>query len=109
MPATFGAGTVPAGTAVGAEGILRSVTTKESVDTSNYRDGTGETKWLLANKLKTTEVTVEFYGNANLAGVSAGAFTDGSLKMVAAKVTESNEGPPEGTHTYKSYTTIGGS
>jgi hypothetical protein len=106
MAATFGAGTLPTGTAIGTDGILRSVTTKESVDTFPLRDGTGVTKQLVPGKTKTTEITVEFYGNPNLASVSAGAFTLGTLKMVSAKLSESNEGVPEGAHVYKSYSAI---
>jgi len=109
MAATFGAGTVPSGAAVAQDGLLRSHSTKESVETYPYRDGTGETKEFLPGKLKTTEVTVEFFGAADLSAVSAGAFTGGTLKMVSAKTTESNEGAPEGTHTYKAFATIGGS
>ena len=105
MPATFGA-TLPQNTATGSDGLLRSASTKESVETFNYRDATGVTKQLLPGKLKTTEVTVEFFGNANLASVSAGAFANGTLKMVSAKTSQSTEGAPEGTHTYKSYTTL---
>jgi len=105
MAATFGA-TLPDGTAVGSDGLLRSHSTKESVETFNYRDETGETKELLSGKLKTTEVTVEFFGAATLASVIAGAFTEDTLKMVSAKTSESNEGVPEGTHTYKSYSTL---
>lgn len=106
MAATFGAGTVPGGTAVGTDGLLRSVTSKDSVETFNYRDATGETKEFLPGALKTTETTVEFYGAATLASVSAGAFTGGTLKMVSAKTSESNEGVPEGSHTYKTFSTI---
>jgi hypothetical protein len=104
MPATFGV-TLPTGAAAGTDGLLRSTSTKETVETFNYRDGTGVTKKLLPGKLKTTEVTVEFFGAATLSSVSAGAFTSGTLKMVSAKTSESGEGVPEGTHTYKSYTT----
>jgi len=106
MPATFGAGTLPTGTAIGADGILRSVTTKESVDTFPLRNGTGVTTQLIPGKTKTTEITVEFYGGPTLASVAAGAFTLNTLKMVSAKLSESNEGVPEGTHVYKSYATL---
>jgi hypothetical protein len=109
MAATFGAGTVPSGAAVGTDGLLRSHSTKESCETYNYRDGTGETKEFLPGKLLTKEVSVDFYGSADLSAAAAGAFTAGTLKMVSAKTTESNEGAPEGTHTYKTFSTIGGS
>lgn len=105
MAATFGAGTVPSGTAVGTDGLLRSHSTKESCETFNYRDGTGQTKEFFAGKLLTKEVTVEFYGGADLSGPVAAAFTSGTLKMVSAKTSQSNEGAPEGTHIYKSYST----
>lgn len=88
---------------MGGDGILRSVTTKESVDTFPLRDANGVTVQLVPGKTKTTEITVEFYGDAVLSSVSAGAFSEGTIKMVSAKISQSNEGVPEGTHTYKSY------
>jgi hypothetical protein len=101
MPATFGAttqgGTVPSG------GYLRSSSKKESVETFPYRNASGVTTELLPGNMKTTEVTIEFHGDAALGSVTAGAFTGGTLKLVSAKVSQSNEGAPEGTHTYKSY------
>jgi hypothetical protein len=108
MAATFGA-TLPNNTVIGTDGLLRSSSTKVSVEAFPYRDGTGETKKFLPGNLRTTEITVEFFGAADLSAVTAGAFTPGTIKMVSAKTTESNEGVPEGTHTYKGYSTLGGS
>jgi hypothetical protein len=105
MAATFGA-TLPSGAAVGTDGLLRSTSSKVSVETYNYRDGTGETKEFLPGAMTTREVTVEFFGAPDLSDVAAGAFTVGTLKLVSAKLSESNEGAPEGTHTYKSYSTL---
>ena len=106
MAATFGAGTLTAPVAVGTDGLLRSVTSKNSVETYPYRNANGVTEVLLPGKLRTNETTVEFYGAAALASVAGGAFTQGTLKLVSAKTSESNEGVPEGSHTYKSFTDI---
>jgi hypothetical protein len=103
MAATFGA-TLPAGTATGAGGLLRSTSSKTSVETFNFRDSAGVTKEFKSGLLS-REVTVEFWGAADLSSVAAGAFTAGTLKMVSAKISESNDAIPAGTHTYKSYGT----
>ena len=44
-------------------------------------------------------------GSPSLAAVAAGAFAEGTLKMVSAKITESNEGAPEGSVTFKGFAT----
>lgn len=106
MPATFGIGSLPSGASAPSDTAVKTATTKESVDTYNYRDETGVTKKLLAGKLKTTEVTLDVIGSPSLAAVAAGAFAEGTLKMVSAKISESNDGAPEGTVTYKGYETI---
>lgn len=96
---------MPSGMTLPGDGLLRSVSTKESVETYSYRDATGETKVLLPGKVKTTETTAEFYGSPSLS-LSAGAFTGGTAKLVSAKVSETNEGVPEGSFTTKTYTTL---
>jgi hypothetical protein len=91
--------------ALPADGLIRSVSTKESVETYSYRDATGVTKVLLPGKVKTTEKTAEFYGNPSLS-LTAGAFASGTAKLVASKVSQSNEGVPEGSQTTKAYTSL---
>lgn len=106
MPATFGIGSLPSGASAPNDTAVKSATTKESVDTYNYRDETGVTKRLLAGKLKTTEVTLDVIGSPSLAAVAAGPFGEGTLKMVSAKISESNDSAPEGTVTYKGYESL---
>lgn len=105
MPATFGAGTLPTGMTLPTDGLIRSVSTKESVETFSYRDATGVTKVLLPGKLKTTEKTAEFYGAPSLT-LTAGAFASGTAKLVASKLSQNNEGVPEGSQTTKTYTSL---
>jgi hypothetical protein len=103
MAATFGA-TIPAGTAIGQDGLLRNTSSKTSCETFGFRDSAGVTKKFKPGMIS-REVTVEFWGGADLSAVSAGAFTAGTLKMVSAKITENNEEIPSGSHTYKSHGT----
>lgn len=106
MAATFGTGTLPTGAALPADCALQSVEVKESAEVSTYRDGSGVTIGVIPHKLKTTEVTLEVVGKPALSGVTAGAFTEGTLKIVSAKFSESVDGPPSGTVTYKAYESI---
>ena len=87
------------------DGYIRSITTKESVETFSYRDGTGVTKCFLPGKVKTTEKTAEFYGSPSLT-MTAGAFASGTAKLVASKISQNNEGVPEGSQTTKTYTSL---
>ena len=107
MAASFGVGTLPTGAAAPQDTAVKTCTTKESVETYPYRDENGITKKLLAGKLKTTEVTLDLVGSPSLAAVVAGDFTEGTLKQVSAKLSQSNEGAPEGSVTFKAYETIG--
>jgi hypothetical protein len=103
MAATFAISSLPSGTSAPADCAIQSVETKESVDKSTYRDGTGVTVGAIPHKLKTTEVTLEFKGKVPLSGVTAGAFTEGTLKLVGAKFSETVDDVPSGTQTYKTY------
>jgi hypothetical protein len=105
MAATFGVGSLPSGASAPANTAVKTASIKESVETYPYRDETGVTKKLIAGKLKTTEVTLDVIGSPSLAAVAAGAFSEGTLKMVSAKITESNEGAPEGSVTFKGFAT----
>lgn len=96
---------MPTGMTLPGDGLLRSVSKKESVETYSYRDASGVTKVLLPGKVKTTETTAEFYGSPSLS-LSAGSFSAGTAKLVAAKVSETNEGVPEGSFTTKTFTDI---
>ena len=103
MAATFGVGSLPSGASAPANTAVKTASIKESVETYPYRDETGVTKKLIAGKLKTTEVTLDVIGSPSRAAVAAGAFAEGTLKMVSAKITESNEGAPEGSVTFKGF------
>jgi hypothetical protein len=105
MAATFGVGSLPSGASAPANTAVKTASIKESVETYPYRDETGVTKKLIAGKLKTTEVTLDVIGSPSLAAVAAGTFAEGTLKMVSAKITESNEGAPEGSVTFKGFAT----
>jgi hypothetical protein len=106
MAATFGASTLPTGVTAPTDCAVQSVEVKESADNSQYRDGSGVTAGLVPHKLMTTEVVLEVKGKVPLTGVTAGAFTEGTLKQVGAKFSETVDDVPSGSLTYKSYATI---
>lgn len=97
---------MPPGTTLPDSGLLRSVSKKESVETYSYRDHTGLTKVLIPGKVITTETTAEFYGSSDVSAVAAGVMVAGQAKIVSAKVSETNEGVPEGSFTTKTYSNI---
>jgi hypothetical protein len=103
MAASFGINALPSGTAAPSDCAIQSTETKESVDKSTYRDGNGVTIGAIPHKLKTTEVNLEFKGKVPLAGVTPGAFTEGTLKLVGAKFSETVDDVPSGTLNYKAY------
>lgn len=107
MAATFAAtSTLETGVSVPTDCAVQSEETKESAESSSYRDGSGVTVGLIPHKLLTKEVTLEVKGKVPLTGVVAGAFTEGTLKLVAAKFTETVDDVPSGSLTYKAYSTI---
>lgn len=106
MAAAFGISSLPSGLTAPADCAVQSVETKEIVESSTYRDQTGVTVGVIPHKIITREVTIEVVGRPALTGVIAGAFADGTLKMISAKYTENVDGPPSGTITYKAYESI---
>jgi hypothetical protein len=106
MAATFGAATLPGSLSVPTDCAVQSVEVKESADKSRYRGGDGVSVGLVPHKLKTTEVTINLKGKVPLSSVTAGAFTEGTLKLVSAKFTESVDDVPEGSQTFKAYESI---
>lgn len=103
MAASFAITSLPSGTSAPADCAIQSIETKESVDKSTYRDGTGTTVGAIPHRLKTTEVSLEFKGKVPLAGVTPGAFTEGTLKLMSAKFSETVDDVPSGTLAYKAY------
>lgn len=106
MAVTFSVSTLPTGVTAPTDCALQSVEIKESADKSSYRDASGVTVGLIPHPLKTTEVTLEVKGKVPLTGVIAGAFTEGTLKQVSAKFSETVDDVPSGSITYKAYETI---
>ena len=108
MAATFGAEVLPAGVTIPTDCAVQSCDEKESVEKSTYRGGDGITAGVISHKLVTREVTLEVVGKPPLTGVVAGAFAEGTLKQISAKFTENVDGPPSGSVTYKSDSSVGG-
>lgn len=106
MAATFAIPSLPSGVAAPADCAIQSVETKETVESSTYRDQNGVTAGVIPHKLKTTETTIDAVGRPLLVGVVAGAFTEGTLKQISAKFSENVDGPPSGTVVYKAYESI---
>jgi hypothetical protein len=105
MPATFGASTLPAGVTLPTDCAVQNFSDKESADKSSYRDGAGVTVGLVPHKLISREVSLNVKGKVPLTGITAGAFTEGTLKKVSAKFKESVDDVPEGSETYKTWST----
>lgn len=106
MAATFGVEILPVGVVIPPDCAVQSCEEKESVEKSTYRDGMGITVGMLGHKLKTTEVNVEVIGKPPLSGVVGGAFVEGTLKLVRSKFAEDVDGPPSGSMTHKTYSSV---
>lgn len=85
--------------------VIQQISYKESIESYKVRDKSATTVRNIPGKLKTTEMTVEMEGNVALTGVTPGAFTEGELKEVRVRNTQSNEGVPTSTVTLKAYET----
>jgi len=105
MPATFGVTTLH-GFTVPVGCLARQIAFKESIESVKKRSALGVTVRNIPGKLKTTEMTVELEGSAPLSLVTSGAFTEGTLKAVRVRGSESNEDTPQSTVTLKAYETL---
>lgn len=106
--AIFAIQSLPTGITEPADCAIQSISIKKSVNHSSYRDKGGVTVALIPHKLLTAEVSVELKGKVSLSTVVAGAFTEGTLKQLSAKFTETVEDVPSSSISYKSYASVGG-
>lgn len=93
--------TVPAGC------VIRQLSFKESIENYKKRSATGTTIRNIPGHLKTTELVAELDGLAPLSLVTAGEFTEGTLKAVSVRGNEGNEDVPTSTVTMKAYESVG--
>lgn len=68
---------------------------EESIDVATVRNESGVTVVAVPKPLITRTVNIKGKGDADLAGVSAGAFTAGVLRVTEAKQSESNDDFPD--------------
>lgn len=88
VESTFGL-TPPAG------GYVQESSREDSVELVTLRDESGITVKAVAKPLVTRTVSIKGKGDANLAAVASGSFTEGVLRVTEAKQSESNEDFPD--------------
>ena len=76
-------------------GHVQESTREQSREVATIRNASGVTVIAVAKPLVTTDVTIKGKGDPVLAGVTTGAFTSGTLKIISAKGTESNDDFPD--------------
>lgn len=95
---TFGL-TTPAG------GYTQESEEEASREIVTVRDESGDTVVAKSKLLTETTVVIKGKGDPNVAGVTAGAFTEDTIKVMAAKGTETTEDFPDFEITGKKYST----
>lgn len=104
--AVFGIQSLPTGITEPEDCAIQSIDIEETVDRSSYRNKEGVTIALVPHKLKTISATVNLKGKVALTGVAAGAFTEGTLKVVSSKFGETVDDVPSSTIAYKAYESV---
>jgi len=94
MPANFGISNItslvePTG------GFINEATVDESIEVATVRNGLGVTKIAKPKKLVTITETIKGKGDPEIANVIAGGFTEGVVKIIEAKGTESQDEFPD--------------
>ena len=84
-------------------GYTNEATKEDAVELATVRDESGVTKVCKPKNLKTTTSTIRGKGVAALSGVSAGSFSSGTVKVVAAKQTENSDDFPDFEITGRKY------
>lgn len=78
-----------------ASGYTHEAEKDQSVDVATVRDENGVTVKAVPLKRYNETQTIKGAGDPNLAGVTAGAFSEGVVKVMSAKGTESADEFPE--------------
>lgn len=68
---------------------------EETIEVATIRDEDGNTVVAVPKPLITRTVNIRGKGDADLAGVTAGAFSAGTLRVTEAKQSESNDDFPD--------------
>ncbi|WP_038168557.1 hypothetical protein [Verrucomicrobium sp. BvORR106] len=76
-------------------GFVSESSREATVEIATVRDKGGVTRIAKPKRLVTEEVTIKGKGDPNLAGVTAGAFAEGVMKVVSAKSSEVNDDFPD--------------
>ena len=94
MPATFGVSNITNLTAP-TGGYINEATVDESIEVATVRDEQGVTRIAKAKKLITVTETIKGKGDPELANITAGGFTEDTVKIIEAKGTESQDDFPD--------------
>lgn len=87
-------------------GYINEADVDSSIDVAEVRDEAGNIVIAKPKKLITETQTIKGKGDPALAGVTAGGFTEGTVKIIEAKGTETNEDFPDFEITGRVYRTL---
>lgn len=87
-------------------GYTSEAESDRSVDVATVRDEDGNVVIAKPKKMVTDTQTIKGKGDCNLAGVTAGAFTSGTVRVISAKQTENADDFPDFEITGKKYSSL---
>lgn len=76
-------------------GYVNEAEKEQSIDVATVRDENSVTKVAKAKKMITETQTIKGKGDAALSAVTTGSFSSGTIKIVSAKQTETNDDFPD--------------
>lgn len=86
-------------------GYVSEAESDESIDVAEVRDENGDIAVARPKKMVTETQTIKGKGDPEIAAVTSGAFTSGTVKIVSAKGSESQEEFPDFEITGRKYST----
>ena len=87
-------------------GYTSEAESDRSVDVATVKDENGNVVVAKPKKMVTNTQTIKGKGDANLAAVTAGAFTSGTVKVISAKQTENADDFPDFEITGTKYSSL---
>ncbi len=90
-------------------GYVHESSREESIDVATIRNEMGVTVKAVPKPLITRTVSIKGKGDAGLAAVVSGAFTEGTLRITEAKQSEGNDDFPDFEITGLAYLNLSGS
>jgi len=104
MSATFGAASPPIDAPAG--GYVHEHSVESSIEVAPLRDSNAVTVKFTAKPMVTGVANIKGAGDPVFSGVTAGAFTDDTFKVVEAKGSESNDDYPMFDITAEKFTNL---